>query len=232
MGDWPGVGADVLVFAPAHNTGRKKDATHAFHPAAARFAEVHGVPSENVHRFDNRLPLAARASQVLDVLKGRRGLACVAFFCHGTAREIQAGFTTGARWGRHVSQLAAALAAVSNPGLIVPLYACSTASGKRKTAPGGDGGFADELRDALCVAGLTRCRVDAHTTVGHTTFNPHVRRFEGDESPVGGTGGRYLVEPASMLWGRWRRHLRRDDTFRYRFPFLEVRAIVAEIAGG
>jgi hypothetical protein len=111
---------------------------------------------------------------------------------------------------------------------VVALYCCSTGAASSADAYaefGGDGGFADRLRDALCVAGGVHCTVDAHTTAGHTTMNPYVRRFEGRGSRVGGVGGFDLVSPKSGdLWRRWRRALR-ETSLRYRFPVMSVAEI-------
>ena len=46
-------GKRILVLAPKHNTGTKKDATGAFQPEAATFAKRNGVgdgPENALHR--------------------------------------------------------------------------------------------------------------------------------------------------------------------------------------
>ncbi|MBK7153843.1 MAG: hypothetical protein IPH72_19025 [Sandaracinaceae bacterium] len=90
------------------------------------------------------------------------------------------------------------------PHLRVERYACDAArdddADRRDDvtqSAGGDGGFADQLRDALAAHGLTG-HVDAHAKPGHTTKNPHLRRFHMDGGP--GVGGEWLVEPGTALW--------------------------------
>jgi hypothetical protein len=76
------------------------------------------------------------------------------------------------------------------------------------------------LRDAICEGGAIYCRVDGHVTAGHATYNPKIRRFEGDGSPTGGNGGRWIVPPRSEWWKAWVAALKGD--MRLRFPFLSV----------
>lgn len=229
-----------LVFAPAHNTGRKRDATGAFIPEAKKFAEMH---NGRLVLVDNRRPKGEMVNSVLTEIERagayHDGSCCadpdhdhrlefVAFFCHGYPHGLQFGFNL-----RNVDRLGEAIASASNPEVIVPLYACSAASTlgwlrRRGLGPGGDRGFADELRDALCEHGATFATVDAHTTAGHTTWNPNVRRFAGDGSPVGGIGGSFIVERRTPLWRPWVRALRGD--LRLRFPFMPIGMIHAELA--
>src|SRR5690606_32555438 len=95
----------------------------------------------------------------------------------------------------------------------IPLYACSTAHG----GVAGNGGFADMLRDALARE-LPGVVIDGHTTKGHTTRNPHVRRFV---APAG-KGGQYIVAQMSPKWTAWKRRLREDESFRFAFPFMSA----------
>lgn len=233
-----------ITFAPRWNTGRKSDATGAFQPEARAFAEMHGG---RVVLIDNRQPKARMRQQVLtELIKagayhgGDGGMICcgddshdhrlefVAIACHGWGRGIQFGFDIGS-----AEALASEIARVSTPDVVVPLFCCSTADTlgwlkARGKGPGGDRGFADELRDALCREGATHCVVDAHVTVGHAFKNPHVRRFAGDGSPEGGIGGQYIVERGSSLWRPWVRALRED--MRFRFPFMPIGMIHDELA--
>ena len=224
----------VIAFAPRHNSPGLHDATGAFIPEARRFLQLAGGEGrKGLFLFNPRRPMAERAAYVLDTLREyeaqKRKVRAVAFFCHGYSRGLQAGFRSSGR-SVNVSELAEAIADISGAGVIVPLYACSTAGSPRLGAPGGDGGFADSLRDALCRHGATHCRVDAHVTLGHTTRNPHVRRFEGAGSPIGGVGGAYLVPPSSPYWQGWKRALRKTDS-RLLFPWWDSARVVAEAAG-
>lgn len=213
-------GHRVIVFAPEHNSGSKRDATGAFQPEARAFAARHGVPAEQVVLFDNHMAKKhIRENVLLNIGILEKPPLTVAFFCHGWRTGVQCGFDLGT-----VADLAQALSGTRH--IIVALYACSTAQGadggEDAGMPGGDGGFADRLRDELCRAGAVDCQVDAHSTAGHTTRNPYVRRFQGMGSPYGGVGGYMVVSPAKKpLWNAWRTMLR-DTGLRYDFPFMPV----------
>ena len=212
---------DVIAFVPQFNTGRKRDATGAFQPEAKAFVSRNGG---RIIMVDNRQTDEHMRKQVLKGLSvATLRTSVVAFFCHGQSSKIQFGFNL-----KNVGELAQAINHVGHPNPIVPLYACSTAHGRVGPAVGGDGGFADALRDALCSHGSVDCVVDAHTTAGHTTCNPYVRRFEGRGSPVGGIGGSYIVQPGSKLWPKWRLALRETD-LRFRFPLMTIGEIHATL---
>jgi hypothetical protein len=203
-----------------------KDAKE-FQGRARALVKMHGG---RVVLFDDRLPMKQRADVVLDRITEHQGskLVCVAFFCHGWARGIEAGFDIRPRMGVSPQLLAEVLAAKSGTGLIVPLFCCSTASSKAAPEPpaGGDGGFADELRDALCVAGVTNCRVDASAKDGHTSRNPFKRRFAGTGHTVGAKGGQWIIAPSDPRFPRWRRWLAAEGKDNdLLFPFLDTPTI-------
>ena len=204
----------AIAVCPLYNAPGRKDVTAVFRPEAERYLDVHGG---ELVVFDNRAPMGARADYVMARLFELGPCDALAFFCHGWPDGIQAGF-------RRAS--AARLATVAP--LVVTLYACSTAYGLPLGAPGGDGGFADRLRDELCKARKTACRVDGHDTKGHATWNPRVRRFEGAGSPTGGQGGSWIVAPGTALWKRWAAALRTSR--RFTFPFRATAEIHAELA--
>ena len=180
------------------------------------------------------LALPRRLDRVLLALAKDTGLRQVAFFCHGWSSAIQ--LCPAAR----VHELARAIRAASaDTAPVVTLYACTTGSdtdaktpergeGPHGDAPGGDGGFADQLRDALCAEGAVDCIVDAHTVEGHTTRNPYVRRFAGCGVATGGVGGQWLVTPRSALWDRWVHAVKGE--LRWRFPTMMLGEIHAELA--
>jgi hypothetical protein len=221
----------MIAFAPKYNTKGRKDATGAFIPEAKRFLEYHECDPGGINLIDNSKSTRSMRKQVLDVLRDVpddtvRG---VAFFCHGYRRGIQFGFNTLV-----CTELARELFRVGGDAVVVPLYACDTARDtdrQRKddlASMGGDGGFADTLRDRLCQVGGWLCTVDAHTTAGHTTRNPHVRRFDGLGLPVGGAGGYYLVSRRHKpMWRAWRAALR--TPFRFEFSFLHHEDIHAKL---
>lgn len=225
----------ALAFVPLYNTPGKSDVTSVFLPAAVRFLATHGLPKAEraaaIVRFDNRTPTARRARTCLDAIWRARDLECAAFFCHGYRSGIQAGFTN-----KNVKLLALTIAAVSERNVNVPLYACSTAADLDADqsdetdgdAPGGDGGFADQLRDALAAAGCHGARVMGHSVKGHATINPYVRFFDANGSAPSAGGG-WAVEPGSPLWLKWRRALR-ETSLRFTFPFMSVDEIAKQLA--
>lgn len=226
----------ALILYPQHNTPGDKDATGAFQPEgrkyAARLRELHPGAVTVERAFDNHLGLAQRRKQVEGFIEhgpGNGGVGhwdVVAFFCHGLRNSIQTGHTK-----QTVERLADSLSYRAQGVLRVPLYACSAASGLDVPGgPGGDGGFADTLRDALNRRGY-RGSVDAHKTGGHTTWNPFVRRFWLDGSGQNLLGGDWLVAPGSPLWKSWVRKLGKGskDTLRYDFPLLDIAEIAARV---
>lgn len=198
---------ECLVFAPKFNTGKKHDATGAFQPEQKAFAKRHKIPETNLFLVDNTQTAKQMRDFVLSKLKRVEPVRTIVFMCHGWLSGIQFGFDKTS-----LKDLAWALARVVDVRVV--LYACSTAQG----GPGGDGGFADILRDALRDAGAADCQIDAHTTAGHTTKNPYVRRFLGQGAA---TGGVFIVDPKDNdIWPKWREALKTD--FRFDFPYMSV----------
>lgn len=220
----------TLAFAPLHNSPGKKDATGAFQPESDSWIACRhdNGDADWAHVLvDNKLPSAKQRAAVLAAI-GDHSADHIAFFCHGWKTGIQFGFGM-----QHLDTIAQTIMiALSHgfawPWVSVALYACSTADGP---GAGGDGGFADGLRDAFCRAGVTLCTVDAHDRPGHTSKNPYVRRFEGMGSKVGGTGGYWIVAPGSPLWKPWVKALR-DTDLRFRFPSMSIAEIHDELRAG
>lgn len=236
----------VLCFVPLHNAPNKHDVTGAFLPEAKKFVALAAEGSKIV-RFDNTQTFAKRRKEVLKALKDPEGedFTSVAFFCHGWANGIQAGFTR-----RTARKLAFAICYVVNKSLcnqatlVVPLYCCSTgqdtqdredeASGTGKTSFAQK--LASELGDDGC--GYYDVRVVAHTTKGHTTRNPNVAIFDGE-----GRSG-YLLQPDTSgkelkRWQRsWRKSLRGEVAsladLRFQFPYQVPSAVVwaVDVASG
>jgi hypothetical protein len=211
----------AFVITGDRNSGTKKDFTGAFDIEARKFMALHGIPAECRLRVDLSKPEAARKKQVLDFVADMKAKGYetnrLAMFCHGFTNRVELGFRIA-----NVQELVNALLSVRSPGELcgVILYCCSTGGGPGKD---GDNGFADKLRDTLCQSGETDCVVEAHVTAGHTTTNPHKRRYMGMGSPVGGTGGIYLVAQGTPLWAKWRKALQTD--FRFQFPWMTIAQI-------
>jgi hypothetical protein len=212
---------DIVIFSDV-NTGKKKDATGAFIPEARLYSRAHEIPKHKQYpvtctkvwkgiRRERTIRAIMRASQ-------EEKIDSIAFFGHGWSSGIQFGFNRG-----HIKKLVQIFTEVCNPNLKIILYACLTGKGK---GPGGDGGFADCLRDEMALQGLNEGWVDSHSTSGHTTFNPFVRRFLADYPKEGGA---WIVEPGSVLWRKWREQLKTD--LRFRFPFMSELEIKAELSG-
>lgn len=212
----------AIVFTPDRNTEGKHDYTGAFLPEATAFAKQNEGAWAKVAKVDISKPVADRRSAVEAALSSNGPLELVAFFCHGWNTGIQLGYSN-----KEVTQLAAAIAKNSTETVVVALYCCSTAGGP---GAGGDGGFADKLRDALCAAGKVHCEVNGHERPGHCSRLPYVRRFEGRGSPTGGTGGTWIVAPGSPLWPRWKRALQSTTgDLRLRFPTMSVASVHREL---
>lgn len=217
----------IIGFSPTTNTGTKKDATGAFIPEGRKFMKFHDQPEGNLVMIDNTRSKPKMREAVFDTLqRSVEGLTGVAFFCHGLKDRIQFGIGKS-----DLPELSRLLAKKSRDlTLVVTLYCCDTGRDEdRDTSDdlaehGGDNGFADNLRDALCNVGITRCVVDAHTTAAHTTMNPDVRRFEGMGSLSGGAGGYYIVPRGSSMRKAWIRELKTD--FRFLFPYFTTAEIL------
>ena len=196
----------VLTIAPTHNAKGKRDVTGAFLPEAKRFWTKHGG---ELVQFDNHAHNATRRRQVHDAILRTYDLRTLAIFCHGWMDGIQTGHRRG-----NLDGLADCIdIACEHNELDIILYCCSTAQG----GAGGDGGFADMLRDFVQARGVEGVRVWAHTTKGHTTRNPYLRLFDASDR---GHGGRWVVEPGSAEWPMWKRAMRGE----LRFTFWQYEA--------
>lgn len=210
---------DTLIITGDRDTHGKKDYTCAFKPEADRFAQV--VPGEHdISTIDVSQSMSARKKELFRILEKRYDdvemFNDVAFFMHGWSKGIQCGVQLA-----DVSKLVELLLPITANGkdadhpLHIILYCCLTGDvpgspkeNQKKLGPGGDGGFADRVRDEFCKAGRRWVKVYAHTTAGHTTRNMWVRTFEGKGSNIGAVDGDWLVRPAktgrpSPLWAPW-----------------------------
>lgn len=235
----------VVAIVSTENVDGKRDASGAFIPEAKAFLRFRGEdPNVNVVAFDHRMAPARRREKVerdirsLHAQLGGKPFEGVAFFCHGYRSGLQTGHTS-----KTVAGLVSVLRDTCSPEVAVPLFCCDAArdadadrADDLLDAPGGDGGFADVLRDAMLRTEAFRgANIDAHATLGHTTRNPYVRRFEvtaavPSETILGLPGGSWLVTPNSSRWRAWVRALRTD--FRFRFPFLDASAIAKGLDEG
>lgn len=155
----------AVIFVPQHNAPGKRDVTHAFLPEATAFLRLHGG---SIHRFDNSKTMWERRRWCLERLEQLERADVLAFFCHGFSNRIQAGFAE--------ANLGALAEHVERLGIMhLGLFCCSTASKAHLKR-----GFAVRLAEAC-----PWVNVDAHTTAGHTTWNPHKLRISaGDSGPL------------------------------------------------
>lgn len=222
----------ALLFVPDFDSPGKKDVSGAFLPAARAFAKQYDLaPEDVIKRFAGGVPLdQRRATCSLAIRAVDAPLDVLAFFCHGWKGGLQAGFLL-----QHQLLLARLLAQYAKPTAHVLLYACDTARDAdvdavddRTTGPGGDGGFADGLRDA-CEALGRQITVVGHATTGHCAENPFARRFAPN---TGGQGGQWFIDPLHALWPLWRRSLADPrSSLRYRFWSMTTAQIEAELRG-
>jgi hypothetical protein len=221
--------AKALCFVPRFNrpglnpaTGKPwRDATGAFQPEAEAWrAHLEGRGFEVVSvMVDNKATPFAMRTTVRMALEAHRDLAVVAFFCHGFRSGLQFGIRLAS-----VEGLASDLVDALAPAGVVALYACDAArdmdadrTDDLADGPGGDGGFADRLRDEMHRLGWAGW-VDAHASAAHTTKNPHVRRFDHDGR------SEYLVQRSHELWQRWQLAVRgKDERSALRVPPPDAR---------
>lgn len=230
----------AFILAPRYNTNGKKDATGAFQPEAYGFAKHHGLPRSSVFLFDNKASLHSRRKQVARAIKAAGVFDTLAVFCHGSKDHIQAGFTL-----KTMPELVGLLREAQCSRVI--LYCCDTGRDLDsdriddvQDTVGGDGGFADTLRDAIAgnVTGTGQeiggSVIFAHATLGHTSRLPLVRVFVTNDKiyPPLGTqqykGGQWLIEPNKPEFPLWRQALSKTS-LRWRFPFLTQNQILAEL---
>jgi len=217
----------ALIFRPLHASPSKPADAGEFRREAERFA---GTLTDagwdvTVQTFDNALAKRDRRASVNRVIDGGTW-DLLALFGHGLRSGIQTGHDVA-----NAEDLALLLSARSARPLRVELYACDAARDSDRDkrddvtdAVGGDGGFADALRDALAELGVTG-HVDAHAVAAHTTRNPYVRRFHMDAGSGAGAG--WLVDPKGPHWRAWRAALKGD--MRFRFPLMSADEIAAAL---
>jgi hypothetical protein len=212
-----------VVFLPDRDS-KLKDYTGAFNPESERFAEMYSLPRVKVNITRGG---AARRAVVLATLEPLKDLEVVAFFTHGLRASLpQMGFDLS-----NVRELGAALAEVLVPHGVVVLYACSTAGGIGGGVRG-EGGFADALRDVISAARPDWTgHIDAHERAAHTTKNALCRRFSHNKGDTKNVGAEWIVAPDEPLFRAWKRNeLAGDDGMRFRFPFMSIADIRAEVA--
>lgn len=207
----------AIIWTPNANRSGKNDYTGAFAPESIKLAKALALPNTiraipenaNVSTMEQAITEIVAPKQLDLQLVDTPNLSRFCVLSHGVRNTLCLGHMRPQ--GRLFESWCDALATASREGqyysgLVVTLYCCSLAGGNP------DGSFADRLRWALRARGLDGW-IDAHTTVGHTTKNPYVRRFDLTSS----AGSYWLVQPGSLQWKAWRSALQTP----FRFEFSE-----------
>jgi hypothetical protein len=194
-----------IVFYTSTNSPNKKDSTGAFIPEAKKFADYHGdvilVPVKC--RGNTR---DQRAQVVYNELDKHDKIDTVVFLCHGHPTHIQHGF--GIR-GKNNNERFAKILSSKNVERII-FYCCSVARNNPKIS---QMSYCGDLHNELYLLG-NNAEIYGHTTAGHTTRNPFVKVFVN-----GDVEGKFIVDPCTKDWEKWRTKLRRNSTYRFKFPF-------------
>lgn len=221
----------AVAFCPLYDSTHAEDAI-AFRAGAVHWQRVmlgeavrKSASRVSIMRYDNRQPDAARRVKSFTFDLARQAqlgrVDHFAYFGHGLPHRASSLGLTGPQMAR--AMLDASLFA---PGVYVRigLYACSMG---RDTGPRG---AAWALANELASAGLSGC-VDAHTTPGHMSRNPDVRRF--DFAKVAGKSTVRHVDwyAGSVERNRLRDALNASEEFRYASCGLTVSEIRARIKG-
>ena len=218
-----------LAFYPSRNSRGKHDGDY-FAALAEHWVRINGGGAVCVDLGQTR---EQRARQVVAAVE-RDAPEVVAFFCHGLRSCLpQMGIASvsvpSLDLVRNVDVFAGALAAGSTHPRVA-LFACSCGDDLIPGvggAPGGDGGFADQLRDSLVKHGACGAQVDAHDRAGDSVHNPYVRRFSGPEDKAH-VGGFWLVDRADPVrWARWEAYLHRGGWAK--FPLLSQAELHSEL---
>lgn len=210
----------ALAITVDRNTPGRMDWQGAFKPESIKFSRFYGV-AEGPIMLSLGVGKPARRARMVEVLNARPGVEVLGLMMHGLRRSIpQFGWDLS-----NVGELAAAIHACLAPGGVMALYACSAGTGVGE-GPGGEGGFADALRDALVALGRTSGHLDAHERAAHTTCNPYVRRFDFSANVL---GGEWLIAPGSPEWKAWAARLNERDDLRFRFPAMTADQIREEL---
>lgn len=222
------------IFTETHNRKGKRDGQE-FRLQATGLHNVwqgifddgifHGtIESANkvhMHRLTDQKP-KQKKQFIYDTLEQINDLERMAFFCHGTPKGLSLGFKLG-----DVPRLAASIAAACKSNVVyIGLYACLTGRGnfwggrtnkkntqdrKEKVVTKREG-FAMLLCKELDDLGI-HAVITAHTTSGHTTYNPYKVRIERAGDYI--TRTRMCKSDDPFVWRKWVKELTNDLTFRY-----------------
>jgi hypothetical protein len=219
---------NFLVISGDRNSEDKiADYTGVFLPEALAYMKTHNIPITNHHRVNLSYSESSRRFSVYNFIKKKYNelgqIEGIAFFCYGLNKKIQLGIRISDL--QDFSYLIKEVMPKKSINFAFALYCCSIGD---DPGIGGDRGFADCLRDEMCKAGITEVTITAHSESGHATKNSSKKKFDGMGSPVGGTGGLWIVAPKSTLWTKWKKLIIKTD-LRFRVPFMTIAEIHKEL---
>lgn len=189
----------LILYTSTDRKG-KHDATGAFIPEARAFEILHGgifVPIPQI------IPKWERKEKVKRYLLSNQDIDNIIYFGHGTPRGLPGlGYTLA-----NINQL---VKLIPSTVKTIVLYACLAGKGF---------GFGDKLDTLL----PPYVKTISHLTAGHTSWNPF-SEYSG-EGP--NKSGIPIIGKKDILWRKWIKALKEDQSFRLSFPFmssLEIRS--------
>lgn len=228
--------SNSFCFAPMFNHPPHKDekgvvhasydATGAFHPYMAAYEKLYSkTGTVTTLKFNNH----AHASDEFDAIMGQINhavsvadaqLDAVVYFGHGWPTGlVSADIYTG-----KLVDFANLIRANCVPGVTIVLYACLC--GQRNTH---GGCFAARLANELTDMQAT---VYAHENAGHTTTNPYVYRFSGNQPPVAvAPPGKLRAFTKLLKTESIDAKPRGNTAFWARMPFMTDDEIDSEVSG-
>jgi len=218
---------NILVLHASVNS-HGHDATGAFIPEGINFNKHRTSKGDTVQLipYDNSLAPGKRLEPFLKLIENANPFDAFVYLGHGLRNGLPSVGMTQANRKKFTDLLIKK--AKNKKSLYVTLYACSSAETTTGQV-GGEGGFADKIRDDLVDAGFTQGWVDAHSVAGHATQNSMLRRFYLSKEQAA-SGGTWLVAPGSPEFAQWRKKLNskwKDDPFRFDFPYMTAAEVLA-----
>lgn len=227
---------NCAIIYQGYDSPGKKDSTYVFRKEAENFCDCYALNFKKVtYGFNKCSGRYRRFESVLEFMDSRsKGTQNWIFLCHGGSSWLGIGAklpgfsTRDARMFIKLIDIIVSKHVAPN----VILFSCLTSEDlygrDEDDVRHGDNSFADCVRDFLCSRSAIYCRVVAHRTRGHATVNPYVDFVEGNGSIVGGVGS--LQVPGKNLRSIFKKKLDdRNSDFRFRFPFMTIRAIHEEL---
>jgi lysophospholipase L1-like esterase len=199
----------------ANATGRvamgQGDTVAIYSSESKEWATFKGVAEKYVAKYGGTVYPAKDAQDILDAIRKHQSISRLIIAGHGMAYGVLRPGAAGLRTGSDslpkfvsVETFAAELGSRLVSGAVIALAACN--AGKNPGDPGnwdvpsyaagGERSLAGKLRDALASQPniAEGVNIRAHTTAGHTTRNPAVRRFPVGKSEIGQPGHSVLAE--------------------------------------